>query len=163
MRDLVRLRDKFGLTDAIVMTGRIPWRDVIASLRATDICIQPDPPGSLNNHSTMNKLMEYMSLGRAVVSYDLAETRISGGDAVEYVQGSSAEDLARTVMTLADNPDRMRELQCAGKERVREVLNWEHQSPRLIEVYQKLFPKIAQLRSSGTASSGVKHELESPA
>ena len=161
--DLVRLRDKFGLTDAIVMTGRIPWRDVIASLRATDICIQPDPPGSLNNHSTMNKLMEYMSLGRAVVSYDLAETRISGGDAVEYVQGSSAEDLARTVMTLADNPDRMRELQCAGKERVREVLNWEHQSPRLIEVYQKLFPKIAQLRSSGTASSGVKHELESPA
>jgi glycosyltransferase involved in cell wall biosynthesis len=142
---LIRLRDEFGLSDVIVMTGRIPWSDVIASLRATDICVQPDPPGLLNEYSTMNKLMEYMSLGRAVVSFDLAETRVSGGDAVLYVQGSSAQDLANAVMALADNPDRMRELQRAGQKRVRDILSWEHQSPRLVEVYEKLFPEIAPL------------------
>jgi len=160
--DLVRLRDEFDLTDVIAMTGRIPWSDVIASLRATDICVQPDPPGLLNDQSTMNKLMEYMSLGRAVVSYDLAETRVSGGDAVLYVQGNSAEDLASAVMALADNPDRMRELQRAGQERVRDVLSWEHQSPRLVEVYEKLFPESALLgnrRHAAPASAWPRVEL----
>ncbi len=150
--DLVRLRDEFGLTDVVAMTGRIPWSDVVASLRATDICVQPDPPGLLNNNSTMNKLMEYMSLGRAVVTYDLAETRVSGGDAVLYVRGSSTEDLAIAVMALADNPDRIRELQRAGQKRVRDVLSWDHQSPRLVEVYEKLFPESAPLGNRRNAA-----------
>ena len=154
--DLVRLRDKLGLADAVVMTGRIPWSDVLSSLRATDICVQPDPPGLLNDHSTMNKLMDYMSLGRAAVSYDLAETRVSGGDAVVYVRGSSAEDLAFAVMDLADNPGRMRELQRAGQKRVRDVLSWDHQSPRLVKVYEKLFPESGpqrKRRSTARASA----------
>ena len=33
----------------------------------------------------MNKTMEYMGFALPVVSFDLAETCISGGDAVEYV------------------------------------------------------------------------------
>lgn len=150
--DLVRLRDEFGLTESVMMTGRIPWSDVIASLRATDICVQPDPPGLLNDHSTMNKLMEYMSLGRAVVTYDLAETRVSGGDAVLYVQGSSVEDLAIAVMGLADNPGQIRELQRAGQKRVRDVLSWDHQSPRLVEVYEKLFPESSPLGNRRNAA-----------
>jgi glycosyltransferase involved in cell wall biosynthesis len=93
-----------------------------------------------------------MSLGRAVVSYDLAESRVSGSDAVLYAYGSDAEALASAVMVLADNPDRMRELQRAGQERVRDVLSWEHQSPRLLEVYQKLFPKRALLGNRGRAA-----------
>jgi glycosyltransferase involved in cell wall biosynthesis len=157
--DLVRLREEYGLTDAVTMTGRIPWSDVLSSLRATDICVQPDPPGLLNDHSTMNKLMDYMSLGRAVVTYDLAETRVSGGDAVHYVQGSSVEDLAAAVMALADNPERMRELQNAGQKRVREILSWDHQSPRLIEVYEKLFPESAPLgaRQNVARASSLTH------
>jgi hypothetical protein len=90
VEDLVRLPGEYGLTDVVAMTGRIPWRDVIASLRATDSCVQPDSHGFLNDHSTMNKLMDYTALGRVVVSYDLAETRVSGGDAVLYVQGNRA-------------------------------------------------------------------------
>lgn len=177
--DLVRLRDEFGLTDAVAMTGRIPWSEVIAALRATDICVQPDPPGLLNDHSTMNKLMEYMSLGRAVVTYDLAETRVSGGDAVLYAQGSTAEDLAIAVMALADNPARLQELQLAGQKRVRDVLSWDHQSPQLVEVYEKLFPQSAplphgrhaahipvwpkvQLSNSASAGHDSRHTTRSP-
>jgi glycosyltransferase involved in cell wall biosynthesis len=144
------------------MTGRIPWPDVIASLRATDICVQPDPPGLLNDHSTMNKLMEYMLLGRAVVTYDLPETRVSGGDAVLYVHGNSAEDLAIAVMALADDPGRMRDLQRAGQKRVRDILSWDHQSPQLIKVYDKLFPAQAPLgnrRLEPNASAWPRVEL----
>jgi glycosyltransferase involved in cell wall biosynthesis len=94
----------------------------------------------------MNKLMEYMALGRAVVSCDLVETRVSGGDAVFYAQGNRAEDLAKAVIALADNPGHMRKLQRAGLERVRDVLNWAHQAPQLVQVYEKLFPGCALSR-----------------
>ncbi len=137
---LMRLRDQWGLTDAVVMTGRVAWAEVLAALRATDICVQPDPPGRLNDCSTMNKLMEYMALGRAVVACDLAETRVSGGDAALYTEGSSAEALAAAVLALADDPARMASLQRAGLQRVRDVLGWQHQSPHLLAVYEKLFP-----------------------
>ncbi len=138
--DLKRLRDEWGLTDSVVMTGRIPWSGVIATLRATDICVQPDPPGRLNDHSTMNKLMEYMAFGRAAVAYDLVETRFSGGDAALYAEGSSAEDLAAAVLAVADDPVRMAQMQEAGLQRVRDVLGWHHQSRRLLDVYERLFP-----------------------
>jgi len=148
--ELKRLRDKWGLNEAVAMTGRIPWSGVIATLRATDICVQPDPPGRLNDHSTMNKLMEYMALGRATVAYDLVETRNSGGDATLYAEGNSAEDLASAVLALADDPARLAALQQAGLERVRDVLGWQHQSRRLLEVYEQLFPgrlKVAAIPS----------------
>jgi len=138
--DLLRLRDQWGLTDAVVMTGRIAWAEVLAALRATDICVQPDPPGRLNDCSTMNKLMEYMALGRAVVACDLAQTRVSGGDAVLYTDGGSAAALATAVLAVADDPPRMAAMQRAGLQRVRDVLGWQHQSPRLLAVYEKLFP-----------------------
>jgi hypothetical protein len=43
-------------------------------LSAVDLCVQPDPSSPLNDRSTMNKLMEYMALGKATVAFDLAET-----------------------------------------------------------------------------------------
>lgn len=137
---LCRLRDESGLTDAVKMTGRVPWKDVLAALSACDVCVQPDPPGGLNDHSTMNKLMEYMALGKAVVSFDLTESRVSGGDAALYAPGGSAEALADAVQALADDPARRARLGQLGRERVERVLAWHHQQRALLSVYERLFP-----------------------
>ena len=152
LAELRRMRDALGLADAVVMTGRLPWDEVIATLRATDICVQPDPPGQLNDRSTMNKLMEYMALGRAVVAHDLAETRVSGGDAVLYARGNTVADLTAAVLTLADDPLRRAELQRAALRRVQDVLGWHHHSPRLLAVYENLFP--GQLRQAVGVAAG---------
>ncbi len=151
--ELTRLRDEYGLTDAVRMTGRVPWAQVLAALRATDICVQPDPPGRLNDHSTMNKLMEYMALGRGVVAYDLAETRVSGGDAAVYVNGDTAAALADSVLALADDDAQLRARQAAGVRRVTDVLAWQHQSRKLLDVYRRLFPD--RLRTDVIAPEGA--------
>ena len=57
------------------------------TLGGVDICVQPDPPTAFNRHLTMNKLMEYMALGKACIAYDMPETRFSGADAIHYVSG----------------------------------------------------------------------------
>ena len=46
----------------------------------------PDPLNPLNDVSTMNKTMEYMSFGLPVVAFDLRETRVSAADAAHYVR-----------------------------------------------------------------------------
>jgi glycosyltransferase involved in cell wall biosynthesis len=139
-QDLVMQRDRMGLRDQVMMTGRIPWTDVLNKLAATDICVQPDPPGGLNDNSTMNKLMDYMMLGKAVVSYDLTESRVSGGDSVWYVKEDSIEALADAVSELAGDREQIAERGKSGMKRAQQELAWQYQAVNLLNVYKKLFP-----------------------
>ena len=50
-------------------------------LNTADLCVNPDRANEMNDRSTMNKIMEYMALGKAVVQFDLTEGRVSTGDA----------------------------------------------------------------------------------
>lgn len=152
---LVALRDDLGLQESMVMTGRIPWDDVVATLSAIDIGVQPDPPGGLNDHSTMNKLMDYMILGKAVVSFDLAETRVSGGDAIVYAPGDSADALAESIVELADDETRRNRIGRSARDRVMQHLAWHHQAPNLVAVYRKLFP-AANLSVEKTQEEGLE-------
>ena len=138
--ELVARRDAWGLTEAVYMPGRLPWAEVIAALRATQICVQPDLPNAFNEKVTMNKLMEYMALGRAAVTFDLAETRVSGGEAVLYSPEPTGAGLAAAVLSLVDDPARCRALGRAGRRRIEEQLAWRHQAPALVSVYERLFP-----------------------
>jgi len=137
---LLELRREYGLEECMMLPGRLPAEQMVSHLCAADICVQPDPPGRLNDVSTMNKAMEYMALGKAVVSYDLAETRVTGGDIIRYVQGGQPLGLAEAVLELADDPERRGQLGRAGLERVTEQLGWQHQVDSLVSVYEDLFP-----------------------
>jgi hypothetical protein len=57
--------------------------DAELSLRR-DICAVPDPENALNKVSTMNKLMDYMSLSKPAVAYDLTEHRVTAGQQPFY-------------------------------------------------------------------------------
>ena len=138
--ELLALRDKHELSDCMMFTGRLPADEMVSHLCATDICVQPDPPSRLNNVSTMNKVMEYMALGKAVVAYDLTETRVSGGDACLYATGGEPAALAAAVAQLIDAPEERKRRADEGERRVREKLAWNHQEPALLQVYEGLFP-----------------------
>jgi glycosyltransferase involved in cell wall biosynthesis len=135
---LVRLRDAYGLQHAVLMPGRLPWDRVLATLAATDICVQPDLPNGFNRMCTMNKLMEYMALSRPCVAFDMPETRTSGGDAVVYVDRYDAQALAETVVALADDAGRRRRLGELARSRIETELAWEHQEHSLLRVYERL-------------------------
>ncbi len=74
------LSRELGLDDGVEFTGRISDDDVVRYLSTADVCLAPDPKNPLNDVSTMNKIVEYMAIGRAVVSFDLIEARVSAGD-----------------------------------------------------------------------------------
>ncbi len=108
-----------------------------------DICIDPDPSNSFNNHSTMIKMMEYMAFCKPIVAFDLPEHRVSAQDAAIYIPDNDWAEMAKAIAHLMDNPDLQKEMGEYGRNRVLNALTWEHSARKLIEAYQYLFPTVA--------------------
>ena len=125
-----------NLEDNVTFTGRIPDNEMLSTLSACDICVQPDPYNLLNDKSTMNKVMEYMALEKPVVAFNLKETKVSGGDALLYAKPNDIADLAEKIIYAADNPDLRVKMGKIGRERVEAKLSWEYSVPSLLKAYK---------------------------
>src|SRR5439155_1837394 len=73
------------IVDRGLFTGCIPDEDLFRYLSAADICLDPNPSSPLNDVSTGIKVMEYMSLGKPIISFDLKETRTSSAEAAVFL------------------------------------------------------------------------------
>jgi len=139
---LLRRSREMGLGDNVAFTGRVPDEQMLGTLFACDICVQPDPLNALNDKSTMNKAMEYMALEKPVVAFDLKETRISCRDAALYAMPNNVTDLADKILRLADNPALRFELGKSGRNRVERELSWSHSVPNLLTAYEHAFDRV---------------------
>ncbi len=86
----------------------------------------------------MNKTMEYMAFGLPVVTFDLKEARVSALGAAVYVTPNDIKQFAQTIADLLDDPERRSEMSAAGLARAESVLDWSHQVPAYVELYQSL-------------------------
>jgi glycosyltransferase involved in cell wall biosynthesis len=147
--DLVALRDELGLTGHVEFTGRAPDELVARILSTADLGLSPDPKNPLNDVSTMNKTMEYMSFGLPVVAFDLRETRVSGGDAAVYVRPNEVRDYAEAIVSLMDDAPRRSLLGRRGRARVEQELAWSHQERAYLDVYRRLLHPGRVLAGTG--------------
>jgi len=119
----------------VLFTGRLSELESRKYLSAVNVCVQPDPLSPLNDKSTMNKLMEYMALGKPTVAFDLVETRFSAQDAAIYVKPNDELEFAKQVSWLLDNPDECEKMGEIGRDRVANALAWEYSEPELTRAY----------------------------
>lgn len=130
---------QLGIADYVTFTGRVPDAELLQVLNTADVCVNPDVANEMNDKSTMNKIMEYMALGKPIVQFDLHEGRVSAQDASLYAKRNDCVDLARQIVTLIDDEPLRRRMGQAGRERIRNALAWEHEAPRLLAAYETLF------------------------
>lgn len=139
LEELKALSRRLGLDNFVNFTGRIPDAPMVEILCTADICVNPDIANEMNDKSTMNKIMEYMALGRPIVQYDLTEGRFSAQDASLYANRNDSADLAAKIMALLDDPERREWMGACGACRVQEELHWGVESKNFLRVYAKLF------------------------
>jgi glycosyltransferase involved in cell wall biosynthesis len=136
---LKALAVRMGLAEYFTFFGRAPDRDLLEVLSTADVCVNPDRVNPMNDKSTMNKILEYMALGKPIVQFEVTEGRVSAGDASLYASANDPVDLAEKIATLLSDPDRRAAMGRIGKERVTRELSWQHQVPALLEAYHALF------------------------
>ncbi|HEU4601391.1 MAG TPA: glycosyltransferase family 4 protein [Steroidobacteraceae bacterium] len=133
------LAQQLGVSQYVTFTGRVPDGELLAMLNTADVCVNPDVANEMNDKSTMNKIMEYMALGKPIVQYDLTEGRFSAQEASLYADPNNPIDFANKVIELLDNEPLRERMGAIGLERVRTTLSWEHEAPKLLAAYEALF------------------------
>ena len=139
LAEMKRLAQDLGIASYVTFAGRVPDRDLLAMLNTADICVNPDVANEMNDKSTMNKIMEYMALGKPVVQFDLTEGRYSARAASLYARRNDAFDLAGKIVELLDDPARRMEMGEYGRRRVERELAWQHEAPKLLAAYAALW------------------------
>lgn len=130
-----------GLETYFTFTGPLYAEGLLAALNAIDIGVSPDPKNAMNDISTMNKVMEYMTLEKPLVQFDLTEGRASAGDAALYARANDPLDFAAKIAELIADPEKGRTMGHAGRVRVLERLSWGHSAPNLLAAYERVFAK----------------------
>jgi glycosyltransferase involved in cell wall biosynthesis len=135
MRELAK---ELGVAEYVTFTGRAPDAELLEMLNTADICVNPDRANDMNDRSTMNKIMEYMALGKPVVQFDLTEGRVSAGEASWYARPNDVADLAQKMVSLLANENQRIHMGAIGRDRVERELSWQHEAPRLLAAYEHL-------------------------
>src|SRR5947207_1054355 len=94
------------VTDYVTFTGRVPDGEMLAMLNTADVCVNPDVATEMNDISTMNKIMEYMALGKPIVQFDLNEGRFTAQEASLYAKRNDPVDFAQKIIELLGDPAR---------------------------------------------------------
>jgi len=139
LRDMQALAARLEVSGYVTFTGRVPDRELLEMLNTADVCVNPDRVNAMNDKSTMNKIMEYMALGKPIVQFELEEGRVSAGEASLYARPNDPKDLAAKIIELIDDPDRRAVMGTYGRERVLDSLSWEHEAPKLLAAYDAVF------------------------
>jgi glycosyltransferase involved in cell wall biosynthesis len=136
-RQLARSLD---LDSYVQFTGFVFGNNLLRYLSTADICVDATPSNPYSDRSTLVKIIEYMSLGKAVVTFDLPEHRFTACDAAVYVRPNDELEFARSIAALMDDAPRRASLGALGLARVKKYLAWEYSAKNLISAYQQILP-----------------------
>ena len=152
LEEMKALARELGVADYVTFTGRAPDAELLAVLNTADVCVNPDVANEMNDISTMNKIMEYMALGKPIVQFDLTEGRYSAQDASLYAKRNDPADFACKIIELVDDPARRERMGEYGRRRVLDTLEWRHEVPRLLAAYEALWRRspVGQGRASAS-------------
>jgi glycosyltransferase involved in cell wall biosynthesis len=129
------------IADYVTFTGRVPDAELLAMLNTAEVCVNPDAATEMNDISTMNKVMEYMALGKPIVQFDLAEGRSSAQGASLYAERNDPLDMGAKIVELLEDPERRKAMGELGRQRVLEELEWRHEAPKLLAAYDALWAR----------------------
>lgn len=136
LSSLQALSTKLNIDEFVTFTGRAPDQTLFEVLSTADVCVNPDRVNPMNDKSTMNKILEYMALGKPIVQFDVVEGRFSAGDASLYAKANDPIDFADKIAELLADPEVRTRMGKFGKHRVESEMAWSYEVPKLIAAYK---------------------------
>ncbi|MDZ8031986.1 MAG: glycosyltransferase family 4 protein [Nostoc sp. DedQUE08] len=133
------LSKELEVNDFVEFTGFKQGEELLERLSSCDVCVEPSPTSAYNENCTMNKILEYMAMGKAIVQFDLREGRRSAQEASLYAKPNDEVEFAEKILELLDSPERRQKIGAEGRRRMEEILEWQYQAPKLLDAYDKVW------------------------
>lgn len=133
---LQQLAAERGLQDYITFPGFQSGNALLTAMSTFDIGIIPDPKNVYNDKISMNKVLEYMTLGIPFVQFDLNEGRKMAADAALYADDNCPRSLAARMLTLLDDTALRERTAAEGLARAKSLLRWDEERGRLLAAYE---------------------------
>ncbi len=154
LREQVR---RLGIEGIVTIEDEVPAAMVPSLLARTTVGVVSYQRNPLTEIATPNKAYEYAVAGKAMVVADLAALRDLLGDAARYYRPGDADDLARNLGRLLEDPTERERLGRKARERI-DAHRWDVMAERLIRLYREcLSDEGVEARSGATrgATSGA--------
>lgn len=133
---LEQLTAAHGLQDYITFSGFQSGNALLTAMSTFDVGIIPDPKNVYNDKISMNKVLEYMTLGIPFVQFDLDEGRKMAADAALYASDNCPRSLAAGMLTLLDDMGLRERTAAEGVARAKSLLRWDEERGRLLAAYE---------------------------
>jgi glycosyltransferase involved in cell wall biosynthesis len=125
---LERLVAELGLSDTVIFTGFVDYRDLPHYLRLADVAITPFAKSLVTDKALPWKVVQYVASGLPVVSTHLEGLSGLFPDNHGVVYVNDIEDLWNEVEGILGNPNEARRLVSLGQDIVRTNCDWSIQT-----------------------------------
>jgi glycosyltransferase involved in cell wall biosynthesis len=131
---LKKVRD-YNLTDRIITTGRVPYKEIPDYLQVMDICVLPGSEDYPNWYSSPGKIIEYGIMAKPVICYraEPNEEIISKKEGI-LINPGSIEELSKGIIKLSRNPELRKELGKNLQKKVLENFTWNKIGSKILKV-----------------------------
>jgi glycosyltransferase involved in cell wall biosynthesis len=125
---------ELGLSEQVLLPGRVPFEDTRALTGSADIGVTPKLSASEGNL----KIYNYLACGLPVVAFDNRVNREILGDLGVFVEHGDGDAFAGAIGQLADDPERRKRLGRLGRSRAESELSWERAARDMSGLYAEL-------------------------
>jgi colanic acid biosynthesis glycosyl transferase WcaI len=132
-----QLATTLELDEYVRFMGYVNRRDAARVLQQCDACVAPDPKNVYTDGCTMNKVVEYMVLGKPIIQFDLVEDRRIAGDAALYAQDNDPISLAENILAITDDEEARRSMSLRSEQRFKACFSWAREADNLLAAYEK--------------------------
>jgi glycosyltransferase involved in cell wall biosynthesis len=134
------LAAEMGLADMVKFSGRIDYFSAAKFLALGELAAAPKIASSEAN----GKILNYLAMGLPLICFDRPVNRDLAGECAEYVEfdprdhGKNAENFARGIERLLEDPKRRKDLAEKGRARAEQDFKWERVAGKIQECYREL-------------------------
>jgi len=132
--------EQYGISDKVVLTGRVPHSDVQDYYNLVDVFVYPRYAMRLTELVTPLKPLEAMAQGQLVVASDVGghQELINHGCNGFLFKADNVSSLIETVLNVFDTSDEWQNIREQGRQFVEQERNWAAS----VANYQKVYPPI---------------------
>jgi len=141
--DFFTQRNELNLSERVIFEDWMPFEDVFQHVKASQIGIVLLQPGHLNHvHALPHKLFDYMLAGIPVIIPNFSKeltSIVTQSNCGVLVDPSNPNQIRQAILSLANNPNKRKELGANGRKAILKKYNWDNEARELITMYNKLF------------------------